>query len=494
MKKYDKRDKNSIYEYALKLIGKNFREIRNDFYRNTLNDTLFISEDFIDEDYFLDSYDDVKRKGGLGELLEEMYFGYKPDNLSQPDFNEANLELKVTPYKINKNNTLSAKERLVISMISYSEIVNQDFYNSSVWNKLANILLIYYLWEEEKEKLDYIINYVYPFSPSKQDLKIIISDYNKIKQQVLEGKAHELSESDTLYLGAVTKAADSSKRTSQPFSNIPAKPRAFSLKTSYMTALLREKISKVNDESIIKDILVDDFESYIVNKINENKNKTSEELFHQYFGTEMNKSKHKYNLLTYKMLGVNTENALEFEKANIVVKTIRVENNETIKESMSFPAFKVMDLIKEEWEESSIFNYFSNTRFLFVVYKKVGKTYVLHGSMFWHMPSYDLENIVFKEWQKAQNIFKEGVKFKINIRNMKIIISTNLPKLSNTEILHVRNHSQKSAYLISGIQYGNGYLKRDSDLLPNGDMISKQCFWLNNKYILKQIKKLIQKP
>ncbi len=491
MKKYDENDKNSIYEYALKLIGKNFREIRDNYYKNTLNDNFLLNEDYFDGDYLTDSYDDIKRKGGLGELLEEMYFGYKPDNLSQPDFNKANLELKVSPYKINKNKTLSAKERLVISMIGYYDIINQDFYSSSVWKKLENILLIYYLWEEDKEKLDYLINYVYPFSPSQQDLKIIINDYNKIRQQVFDGKAHELSESSTLYLGAVTKAADSSVRTSQPFSNIPAKPRAFSLKSSYMTALLREKISKDSDESILKNKIVDDFETYIIDTINNNKTKTKEELIRQYYGSKKISSKNIYNLLTYKMLGVNTDNAMEFEKANIVVKTIRIENNNKIKESMSFPAFKVMNLIKENWKESTIYNFFSNTRFLFVVYRRVGKTYALHGSMFWHMPSQDLENIVFKEWQKTQNIFKEGVKFKFKESGKKIIVSTNLPKLSNTEILHVRNHSQKSAYLVNGTKYGSGKLKIDSDLLPNGDRISKQCFWLNNKYILKQIKKLI---
>src|SRR5699024_4017480 len=63
----------------------------------------------------------------------------------------------------------------------------------------------------------------------------------------------------------------------------------------------------------------------------------------------------------------------------------------------------------------------------------------------------------------------------------------NLPKKSNTKILHVRTHSSKSAYKIDGIKYGNGNLDTDTDELPNGDLMTKQCFWLNNDYILNQI-------
>ena len=43
-------------------------------------------------------------------------------------------------------------------------------------------------------------------------------------------------------------------------------------------------------------------------------------------------------------------------------------------------------------------------------------------------------------------------------------------------ILHVRTHASKSAYKINGVKYGNGKLGRDTDELPNGDLMTKQCF------------------
>ncbi len=61
-------------------------------------------------------------------------------------------------------------------------------------------------------------------------MNIFKNDFEIIKSKVKEGLAHEISEGDTSYLGACTKAQTSNIRTSQPFSHILAKPRAYSLK------------------------------------------------------------------------------------------------------------------------------------------------------------------------------------------------------------------------------------------------------------------------
>lgn len=71
--------------------------------------------------------------------------------------------------------------------------------------------------------------------------------------KVRAGRAHELSEGDTLYLAACTKGANASSVRQQPFSTIPAKQRAYSLKSSYMTQILRNYIfGSAEDPHIIK--------------------------------------------------------------------------------------------------------------------------------------------------------------------------------------------------------------------------------------------------
>src|SRR5699024_11760262 len=97
-------------------------------------------------------------------------------------YKDKKLKIKITQYKINKNKTISAKERLIISMINYFKIVETDFYESNAWKKLKNILLIYYRWEEDvTDRLDYVIDYVYLYTPTKEDLKIIENDLEIIK-------------------------------------------------------------------------------------------------------------------------------------------------------------------------------------------------------------------------------------------------------------------------------------------------------------------------
>lgn len=483
LKQYNPEDKESIYEYAKKLEGKTFKDVCNE-------DDYFLSQivrEVTDEEYKY-SYENKKRKGGLGEIIEERYFHYKADSDSRADFPNAKVELKVTPYKINKNKSISAKERLIISMINYIKIVDLDFYSSNAWEKLENLLLVYYLWDPfTKDRLDYLINFVYMFTPGGEDIKIIENDFYRIRQKVIEGRAHELSEGDTLYLGAATKSANSKARTSQPFSSIPAKPRAFSLKSSYMTYVLRNYILKDSqkEDKIFKSEETQEFEKYILDKINKYKDEKDKDLFVEFFKTESPKAKNKYSRLAFEILGVKTKNAEEFVKANIEVKSIRIEERNKIVESMSFPYFRVMDLIEQEWEESDIYNYFNETKILFIIYRKKGSDYYLQDAKFWNMPMSDIEGKLKEEWERAKKIFIEGVKFKM--KDLNSPIRNNLPKKSNTDILHVRPHAQKGAHLIHGVKYGNGKLGRDTDILPDGNQMTKQCFWLNNDYVLKQI-------
>ena len=63
----------------------------------------------------------------------------------------------------------------------------------------------------------------------------------------------EISEGDTMYLGACTKGPTAEKSLrSQPFSDIKAKQRAYSLKQSYVSEILRRYVfGTEEDEHII---------------------------------------------------------------------------------------------------------------------------------------------------------------------------------------------------------------------------------------------------
>ncbi len=459
---YDASNPTSIETYAKQLIGKTFTDVCNE---DTVNNVIVIEDDYEE------SHEDKNRKGGLGDLIEERFFHYKCNSDSRPDFPDAGVELKVTPYKKKRNGLLSAKERLVITMIDYCKVVDEPFEKSHLWNKARLILLVYYLYQDNiKNRLDYKINYAQLFTPPAEDLAIIKQDYEKIVSKIKAGMAHELSESDTLYLGAATKSADSTARREQPFSTEPAKPRAFSFKTSYMTHVLNHYIvpGKKTYDPIIKGDVSIDFEAYITERIKTYQGYKVSELC-KMFEIDYNKPpKNLGAVIAYRILGIKSNNAEEFEKANIVTKTIRIEKNNRIKESMSFPTFKFNDIVLETWEDSTFGNYLRETRFFFVVYRfNDAHELVLQGSQFWNMPAKDLDEVQ-KVWQRTVDVIKEGVQ--ITEKNGKRF--NNFPGSSENPVCHVRPHGRNA---------------NDTYPLPDGREYTKQCFWLNNDYIFDQL-------
>lgn len=466
LNEYDKADPISIEKHSQKLIGKTFRQIIEE---DESRGTMMVMEDSIP--YGTSDVSETKRnKGNLGQIIEECFFHYECNSDSRADFYEAGVELKVTPYKINKNGSLSAKERLILTMIDYFHVVDEAFEASHFWNKSKLILLIYYLYmKETKYNLDYKIGFSKLFTPPEQDLIIIRNDYNLIVAKIKAGKAHELSEGDTLYLGAAPKAATSKDRRRQPFSSELAKPRAFAYKNSYMTYVLNNYIvpRKNTYEAIVKDVVVESFEDYVVRKIEKYKDYSVDELCDIFDITT--RPKNLEALVAYRILGIKGNQAEEFEKANVVVKTIRIGKNNKIKENMSFPTFKFKELIKEDWETSTFGNYLRETRFLFVVYKFDNDNILrLRGCQFWNIPYSDLENDVRSVWERTQDIINKGLI--INIVNGKM--KNNLPKSSENPVCHVRPHAQNA---------------EDTYELPDGRKYPKQCFWLNNSYIYSQI-------
>ncbi|MCR5335016.1 MAG: hypothetical protein K6E42_00515 [Synergistes sp.] len=458
----------SIEEYSQKMIGKTFREIWEE---DEKRQPMFVRE----PGYYGSSRVSVvkRNKGNLGDIIEEKFFHYECNGDSRPDFHEAGVELKVTPYKIKNDGTLVAKERLILTMIDYFQVVNEDFENSHLWEKAHLILLVYYLYQKDiPYNLDYKIKFSRLFTPPAQDVKIIKHDYEIITEKIRAGKAHELSESDTLYLGAATKGATSSDRRRQPFNTELAKPRAFAFKISYMTYVLNNYIvsGKRTYEAIIESDTVDSFEDFVIEKINKHRGKSREELCEEFDVDFTSKPKNLEAMLTYRMLGIKGNHAEEFEKANVVVKTIRIGSNNKIKESMSFPVFKFKDIIKESWEDSTFGNYLRETRFLFVVYKYDNNgTLRLQGCQFWNIPYADLEVEVKTVWEKTKKVINDGLQIEvINGFNR-----SNLPKATENRVCHVRPHGRNA---------------QDTNELPDGRLFPKQCFWLNNTYIYEQIK------
>jgi DNA mismatch repair protein MutH len=421
-----------------------------------------------------------KAKGKLGQIIEKSVFEIETNSLPEPDFKEAGVELKVTPYRKNKNGTYSAKERLVLNIINYFDEYLKTFETSSFWKKNKSLYIIFYEYSDsltlDKLKITYDLLFEYP----EEDLATIKKDWKIIHDKILSGKAHEISEADTMYLAACTKDSKARANKKQPFSNILAKQRAYSLKCSYMTQIFNKYVlNKEPSERILSYKSNKSFDEVIQERLMPFVGKSINELKKMF--EIQSRAKNLNSMLLSRMLGLKgkVSNSEEFLKSGVEPKTISVSYTNKIKESISFPAFKFKDIVKEEWENSSLRNIFLERKYMFVIFKqhiKNGEFY-FKGVKFWNMPLSDIDNELFKVWSKTVNVIKSGnIVSKIKDDGTRL---TNFPHPKENKIAHVRPH---------GIDSNDTYELPILDTITKQSKYTKQCFWLNNSYIVSIIK------
>lgn len=438
---YDPASPQSLLEFARGLSGKTLAEAV---------DMLAVSES-------------ISNKGDLGNMIEKYYYGYQPDNTTHmPDFPEAGVELKTTGVLRRADGSYKAKERLVLTMINYMNIVDEQWSNSSLMEKCRLMLILFYLYEKSVAVYDRrFVLHPLLFEFPAEDVGIIKRDWDTIRKKILEGKAHELSEGDTYYLGACRKGpgGKDEKLRKQPFSEVPAKSRAFSLKPSYVNRIIEGHTSEVGALTITADITIEDATK---NKFSPYLGKTIEQIssildYHKHGVND----KGFYRNLTMRILGGIKQTVPELEKAGVELKTIRVNKDWMPAEAMSFPAFKYMDIIDEDWEESSFFNKIEQ-KFLFVIFREDANGELrLENVSYWNMPYSDRE--------EARRVW-EDTKRRVSVD------ASNLPKSTESRVAHVRPKAKNSL---------------DTIPTPQGTLLIKKCFWLNRSYIGEVIKNSI---
>lgn len=178
---YNNKDIVSIFDYSKQLVNKCLRD-------------------------FAPDADEHKGKGGLGQLVEELFFKYDVNSRQEADFAFVNAELKCTPLKQSaKDAELLIKERLVCSMINYTEDWDKSFEESHFYRKCLIMLIMFYLHQKNVSKLDLHFLFAVLWKIPEKDLNVIRKDYDTIITKIRNGQAETLSEGDTMYLGACRK-------------------------------------------------------------------------------------------------------------------------------------------------------------------------------------------------------------------------------------------------------------------------------------------------
>ena len=431
---YDFTSVESIFEYAKKLTGKSLAE------------ATFIPADIAND----------RNRGDLGSLIESFYFDHRPASNRGPDFAEAGLELKTTGVIKNSKGEYKAKERLVLGMINFEEIVEEDWLQSSLLEKCRLMLILFYLFEKQRPVVDrrFVLDPLL-FRASDRDMSVIKRDWEFIQAKVRDGKAHELSEGDTTYLGACRKGSGGSNEPlrSQPFSSQAAKARAFSFKQGFMNHLIEGRDGSPETLTLTEHV---SFEEAVAQRFEEFVGLSVDEISLKFGLSKLSSNQKGYHRqIAIKMLSGGGHSVPELQKAGVEMKTVRLKPNGKPREAMSFPGFKFVNIIHEDWEQSSFFEKLEQ-KFLFIVFQPDSSgTERFSRALLWNMPYQDRMEAK-RVWENTKNRVKED--------------ATNLPKSVDSWVAHVRPKGRDGS---------------DKIPTPQGGMHLRQCFWLNSSYIFQ---------
>lgn len=372
---------------------------------------------------------------------------------------------------------------MVLNIINFNQENLDDFYQSSFYKKNQKLLMFFYLYDDEVLNKDYFIqDFIYhdlkeiPW----HDLEIIKNDWKIIVKKIKEGKAHELSERLTRYLGACPKGNKrDTSLVAQPFSSVKAMQRAYSFKPHYLKYLLMKQ--EYNKKLIKLDIKKnDDIVSFILKRvypfINFNVRELCEKFKIDY------KAKQKHYLILTKIFDTKSFNHVEeLLKENIKIRTYTIKSNDVIQED--FP-FMVVNPYEFEYNseisfyDSELYNYFINTKFIFIGFKKNenNNTYISKLSYF-EFPEEDIKKLEHL-WNDTKQKFRGDliVRCKKNKKG-NIKISNNLISKKEGHIGHIRPRAQD---------------KNNRYLIPCGQEITRQCYWLNKEFVQQHFRDLTE--
>jgi hypothetical protein len=435
-------------------------------------------------DEFLEQSSGGRTRGKFGEVLERYYYGIKPGNTPyKPDFPLAMVELKSTGMSRRPHGyPWAPKYRLVLNKYDYAaESAAPSIEESSFHKKNSAIMLVGFEWEADTPLVDLGIRCAgllrFRDIP-KVDWDVIVKDFHLLQNKVRSGKADEISEGDTNYLGLCRKGTKDEKPSPGLYGSGPLLGRAYSFKPGFVHHLLgvlhpvwseRARLTP-NTLSFLEAGLEEDFLARFEKFRGWAVGRICEALEYK-----LSAAKNSNNLLAVRMAGGKGKSLpAEFQKANILLKTVHLEESGYLKESMSFEGFDFNFLLQEDWDAPAVreedeeenpsypqFKRLLERKLLIVVFQgERGPTGRFIGGFFWQMDVATLNGPVKEVWERMRKAVEESS-------------PSDFPKISENPVAHVRPKAKTAD---------------DREQLKDGTTHTKQCFWLNASFVASIIR------
>jgi DNA mismatch repair protein MutH len=381
----------------------------------------------------------------------EAYFGIPQNSSPEPDFPAAGIELKAVPL-IEKSVGLRVDQRTVIAQINYHRLAEEDWSSASVRKKLR-ILFVFFERLRDQPKDAWPIRHVTLWQPGPTTEAGIEEDWVRVRGKILVGLAHELSEADGRILGPCTKGTDGEQLRTQPYSPMPAKPRAWALKPPFVLGIYEQSRSAAPDFALISELAE---LGGLLEALRAKRGVRIADLARE-VGRPPSTAKDYAARVVREYVASVEDTTAEQTGAFPLIRAPRTTEEGVPYEAVSFPAFRHLDLVEEEWEDSLLLSYLEHMLFVPVVgaTRSTPQGECIVGPPLYWRPSANHLDGISEEWTRFRNLIRGGRADK-------------LPKESETTFIHVRPHGKDAS---------------DRDETPGGGTETKKSFWLNKKFV-----------
>lgn len=417
-----------------------------------------------------------KVTGIAGDVVEQSVLGFPADNKAEPDIDVDGqlIEVKTTGIRVSKTKKgeFEAKEPVSVTGVSPETIVNETFYNSKFWHKLKKILFVYYEYSSDKpvtaaEYAKFLLRGYDFYKFSNRDEKILKNDWQLVRNFIKDLRSqpgfndeeyarlsHELRDK-LMYIDTAPKW--------------PNSPR-FRLKRSLVTTIVQEHFSKKRLKQDVEEICnISELNATCHELTSKYKGKTVKYLAEEFnipptTGKSGKANKSIVEKVIVRMFGGKSAkiNSLDvFRKSGIYGKTIILSNKGGRTEDTKLFTINFDEWLDKEvsFEESQIFEYFSNNKLLCIQFKETKPGDLLESKFVgFKLLSFD-DNFINEYakwiWNKVRStIFDGELKESICKKDGQSIINPcgttktkiNFPKSSDNMKLFLRGSGQDSTH------------------------------------------------
>lgn len=431
-----------------------------------------------------------KITGIAGDVIEQSVLGLKANNKQEPDLcvDGKLVELKTTGVRLYKNNVYKAKEPLSITAVSPNKIVSENFEDSHFFNKVKNILIVYYVYQSNhivsaSEYRNFpVLGYQF-LSFNSSDLKTLKGDWETVKNYIIKlNNSFEVPEKEYPKITSET-------RKKMFFLDIAPKyphPMRFRFRRAFVNNILQKYLGQQLETIDYQFDSTANFDNILKTIVDSFKEKSVSEILNFFDIQKINKKSFAEQIIV-KMFGTHSTKLSKvdfFNKTNISAKSIILNKNNKKTEDIKLFKIDFEEISNPDinFEESQFFDFFHN-HFLFVLFKEDFSNCTIENIRFFDFVRFSFEDdflydVVKPVWDEIRNliinnklidkVFYDKNGLPIINKNGTVRSAPNFPKSSNNKIF-VR---------------GDGNDSNDKPETVNGIKMYRQYIWIHGSVIV----------